>query len=118
LVDFAVTSTREDPHTLSHLGAMHANIWMMKTCLDTAGREIDADPANREAAQIRALELRHLIEQACTDTLQRFARAYGPYPLSMNHDISRRYHEAELYLRQSHAERDLESLARQLRIFR
>jgi hypothetical protein len=27
----------------------------------------------------------------------------------MNQDISRRYHEAELYLRQSHAERDLES---------
>jgi alkylation response protein AidB-like acyl-CoA dehydrogenase len=118
LVDFAMTSAREDPHTLSHLGAMHANIWMMRTCLDAAGREIDADPANREAAQIRALELRHLIEQACTDTLQRFARAYGPHPLSMNHDISRRYHEAELYLRQSHAERDLESLARQLRVFR
>ena len=36
------------------------------------------------AAQIRALQLRHLIEQACTDTLQRFARAYGPHPLCMD----------------------------------
>jgi alkylation response protein AidB-like acyl-CoA dehydrogenase len=116
LVDFAMDGSRDDPHTLAHLGAMNANVWMMKTCLDTAGREIDAEPANRAAAQIRALELRHLIEEACTDTLLRFARAYGPHPLSMNLEISRRYHEAELYLRQSHGERDLESLARLLRL--
>jgi hypothetical protein len=116
LVDFAMDGSRDDPHTLAHLGAMNANVWMMKTCLDTAGREIDAEPANRAAAQIRALELRHLIEEACTDTLLRFARAYGPHPLSMNLEISRRYHEAELYLRQSHGERDLESLALLLRL--
>jgi alkylation response protein AidB-like acyl-CoA dehydrogenase len=115
LVDFAMEGRRDDPHTLAHLGAMHANIWMMKTRLDTAGREMDAEPANRAASQIRALELRHLVEEACTDTLWRFARAYGPHPLSMNLETSRHYHEAELYLRQSHAERDLESLARLLR---
>ncbi len=112
LIDFAMTSSREDPHTLAHLGAIHANLWMAKSCLETAGREreIDVEPENRVAAQIRALELRHVIDRACTDTLQRFARAYGPHPLSMNQDVSRRYHEAELYLRQSHGKRDLESL--------
>jgi alkylation response protein AidB-like acyl-CoA dehydrogenase len=118
LVDFAMESSRDDPHTLAHLGAMNANIWTMKSCLDIAGREIDEKPENCAAAQIRALQLRHLVEQACTDTLRRFARAYGPHPLSMNQDISRRYQEAELYLRQSHAERDLESLARLLRLSR
>lgn len=116
LVDFAMTSSRIDPHTLAHLGAMHANIWMMSTCLEVAGREIDKEPENYLAAQIRALQLRHVVEQACTDTLRRFARAYGPHPLSMNQDISPRYQEVELYLRQSHAERDLESLARLLRL--
>jgi alkylation response protein AidB-like acyl-CoA dehydrogenase len=115
LVDFAMKNRRDDPHTLAHLGAMNANIWMMKACLDVAGREIDEDPLNRMAAQARALKLRHLVEEACTDTLSRFARAFGPQPLSMNADISRRYQEVELYLRQSHAERDLESLARLLR---
>jgi hypothetical protein len=112
LVDFARKSKRDDAHTLAHLGAMVANAWMMEACLDLAGREIDEEPLNCVRAQIRALRLRHLIEQASTDTLRRFARAYGPQPLSMNHEISQRYREAELYLRQSHAERDLESLAR------
>jgi hypothetical protein len=63
---------------------------------------------------VRALRVRHLIEQTCTDTLRRFARAYGPHPLTMIGDTSRRYHELDLYLRQSHAERDLESLGRTL----
>jgi hypothetical protein len=63
---------------------------------------------------VRALRVRHLIEQTCTDTLRRFARAYGPHPLTMIGETSRRYHELDLYLRQSHAERDLESLGRTL----
>jgi alkylation response protein AidB-like acyl-CoA dehydrogenase len=116
LVDFAMRASRDDSHTLAHIGAMDANNWMMKACLDVAGWEIDSKPRDYMAAQIRALRLRHLIEAACTDALRRFARAYGPQPLAMNHDISRRYHEVELYLRQSHAERDLEALARLLRL--
>jgi hypothetical protein len=115
LVDFAMESSREDSQTLAHLGAMSANNWMMKSCLDIAGREVDEEPLDVMAAQIRALQLRHLVEEACTDTLRRFARAYGPQPLSMNWEISRRCQEAGLYLRQSHAERDLESLGRLLR---
>lgn len=115
LVDFAMESSRDDPHTLAHLGAMNANDWLMKACLAVAGREIDEEPMSSMAAQIRALQLRHLVEETCTDRLRRFARAYGPQPLSMNHEISRRYHEVELYLRQSHSERDLELLAHLLR---
>jgi hypothetical protein len=115
LVDFAMESSRDDPHTLAHLGAMNANNWLMKACLGVAGREIDEEPLNCMEAQIRALRLRHLVEETCTDTLRRFARAYGPQPLSMNHEISQRYREVELYLRQSHSERDLESLGHLLR---
>lgn len=63
---------------------------------------------------IRALTVRHLVEQACTDILRRLARAYGPHPLAMEEDVSRRYQELDLYLRQSHAERDLESLGHAL----
>jgi hypothetical protein len=65
-------------------------------------------PHDRENAMIRALTVRHLVEQACTDVLRRLPRAYGPYPLAMEENISRRYQELDLYLRQSHAERDLE----------
>jgi hypothetical protein len=112
LLDFAKASPRRDSHTLAHLGAMDANVWALQTLLQAAGQEIDLHPSDRPAAKIRALQLRHLIEHTCTDTLRRFARAYGPYPLSMDELVTRRYQEVDLFLRQSHAERDLEVLGR------
>jgi alkylation response protein AidB-like acyl-CoA dehydrogenase len=115
LLDFAIASKRNDPHTLAHLGAMQAGVWGMYALLKQAGDEIDAAPLDSKAAQIRALEVRHLIEQMGTEILQRFSRAYGPYPLSMNEETSLRYQEAVLYMRQSHAERDLESLGHLIR---
>jgi alkylation response protein AidB-like acyl-CoA dehydrogenase len=116
LLDFALASKRDDPHSLAHLGAMQAGVWGMYSLLKQAGADIDAAPCDAKAAQIRALQLRHLIEQAGTDILQRFSRAYGPYPLSMDEGTSRRYQEAGLYMRQSHAERDLECLGTLIRM--
>ncbi len=112
LVNYATESNREDPHTLAHLGAMQANLWALEAFLDRAGEQADAAPQDRAAAQRRAFTVRHLVEQTCTDTLRRFARAYGPYPLAMREDTALRYQEADLFLRQSHGERDLEALAR------
>lgn len=114
LLAFADNSKRSDPHTQAHRAAMHCNVWAMRSILDTAGREIDAAPHDACAAQARALKVRHLIEQLATDTLRRFARAYGPFPLAMNPDTAHRYHELDIFLRQSHGERDLEALARLL----
>jgi hypothetical protein len=115
LLDFALASKRDDPHTLAHLGAMQASVWGMYALIRQAGEGIDAAPFDSKAAQIRALQVRHLIEQMGNDTLQRFSRAYGPHPLSMNEETSRRYQEAGLYMRQSHGERDLEFLGRLIR---
>jgi alkylation response protein AidB-like acyl-CoA dehydrogenase len=118
LVDFALANKRSDAHTLAHLGAMEANVWAMFSLLSEAGREIDESPNDGGAAQIRALQLRHLIEQMASDILHRFARAYGPQPLSMNEEMARRFHEVDLYMRQSHGERDLEALGAVLRNLR
>jgi hypothetical protein len=115
LVDFAMQQKRDDAHTLAHLGAMYATQWGLRSYLDQAGREIDADPTNAGEAEVRALSLRHLIEQLCTDVLHRIPRAFGPFPLAMDEAVSLRYQELDLYLRQSHAERDLERLATKLR---
>jgi hypothetical protein len=115
LVDFAMRQKRYDAHTLSHLGAMFASNWGLKSYLDQAGEEIDSDPKNVEEAEIRALSLRHLVEQLCTDVLRRIPRAFGPYPLAMDEAVSLRYQELDLYLRQSHAERDLDRLGTRLR---
>jgi hypothetical protein len=115
LVDFAMRQKRDDAHTLSHLGAMFASSWGLKPYLDQAGKEIDVDPKNVDEAEVRALSLRHLIEQLCTDVLRRIPRAFGPYPLAMDEAVSLRYQELDLYLRQSHAERDLDRLGTRLR---
>jgi hypothetical protein len=115
LVDYAYRQNRDDPHTLAHLGALHALNWALTSYLDTAGREIDTTFSDGFLAEKRALTLRHLVEQACTEIIRRLPRAYGPYPIAMDEEISRRYSELDLYLRQSHAERDLESLGRKLR---
>ncbi len=114
LLDAALESKRDDSHTTAHLAAIYANVWATEAYLSAAGREIDGSYPDCNTAMVRALQVRHLIEQACTDTLRRFARAYGPHPLTMVGVTSHRYHELDLYLRQSHAERDLESLGRAL----
>ena len=116
LLDAAIASRRRDPHTVAHLGALHANVWGLMALLEQAGREIDEAPADRAGAFTRALKLRHLVETLGSDSLRRFARAYGPQPLSMNAEVARRYQEVDLFLRQSHAERDLETLGRALMV--
>jgi alkylation response protein AidB-like acyl-CoA dehydrogenase len=114
LLDFAMAQRRDDPHTLAHLGAMAADGWALRAYLETAGAEIDAHPEEAKAHCVTALTMRHLVEQAATDILRRIARAYGPAPMAMDVAVSRRYAELDLYLRQSHAERDLEALGRKM----
>jgi SAM-dependent methyltransferase len=58
-----------------------------------------------------ALKVRHLTEQACTDVLNRFGRATGPQLLAYDAQIARQHMALTLYIRQCHAERDLETIA-------
>jgi len=113
LVDYAMTTKREDAHTLAHLAAMRANVFAMESVLKAAADEFDAAP--KANAMVTALMVRHVVEQNGTDVLRRFVRVLGPHPLAMHAEMSRRYAELDLFLRQSHAERDLETLGRALR---
>ncbi len=114
LLHFAQQSKRHDPHTIAHRAAIESSDWAMRALLAETGRDIDTTPNNIAAAHVRALRLRHLVEQLATDTLVRFARAYGPHPLAMDAAMSRRYAELGIFLRQCHAERDLEALGHAL----
>ena len=96
LVDYAMRQQRQDPHTMAHLGAMHASIWALKSYLDSAGHQIDVRPLDLEEGMQRALTVRHLVEQACTEVIRRLPRAYRPHPLAMDEDVSRRYQELDL----------------------
>jgi alkylation response protein AidB-like acyl-CoA dehydrogenase len=71
LVDYALSQSRRDPHTMAHLGGMCAAAWGLWALLDQAGEQIDCSPADVMKAKLRALSLRHLVEQACADILTR-----------------------------------------------
>lgn len=108
LIDAAASLNRRDPHSRAHVGALQATAWGLHAILSQAGREIDADPQDySETARTRGLKVRHLVERACTEVLDRSARATGPHLLAYNAHIVRQHQALALYIRQCHGERDL-----------
>ncbi|CAN5212598.1 acyl-CoA dehydrogenase [soil metagenome] len=112
LVERAEAMAGEDPHRRAHLGAMRAAAWALSALLERAGEEIDIAPDDVNAAERRAQSLRHVVERTCTDVLDRFGRALGPRPYVGDAGVASRVADIHLYLRQHHAERDLEALGR------
>jgi len=74
-----------------------------------AAAEIDTDPAGL-GAQLRAVRLRSRVEAGATEVLDRVGRALGAAPLCLDPVHARRAADLPVYLRQSHAERDLADL--------
>jgi alkylation response protein AidB-like acyl-CoA dehydrogenase len=108
-----VGAEREDAHTLAHAGAVEAEAWAMSAVLAAAAMEIDDDPQDKKGrARLRALTVRHVVERGCWDIVDRAGRALGPGPLAFEEDHLQRVADLGLYIRQHHAERDLEELGR------
>jgi hypothetical protein len=79
----------------------------------SAACEIDADPLNRKgAAELIARRTRAVVEIAVDEAIRRTARALGPAPLCQDAPHAQRVADLTIYVRQSHAERDLEQLGR------
>jgi alkylation response protein AidB-like acyl-CoA dehydrogenase len=102
-----------DPHLLAHLGAVDAALTAAEATLVSAAGEIDADPLNRKGtAELIARRARAVVETAVEEAIRRTARALGPAPLSQDAQHAQRVADLTIYVRQSHAERDLEQLGR------
>jgi alkylation response protein AidB-like acyl-CoA dehydrogenase len=111
LIEAATVLGRKDPHSRAQVGALQSIAWGLRAMLDQSGGEIDADPQDlAREARVRALKVRHLIERACTEVLDRFGRATGPHLLAHDGEVARQYAALALYIRQCHAERDLETI--------
>jgi hypothetical protein len=81
--------------------------------LDQAADDIDDDPLDRkDAGARRALRVRTLTEAVATEVLNRVGRALGAGPLGHDGDHAQRVADLTVYLRQHHAEKDLEQLGR------
>jgi alkylation response protein AidB-like acyl-CoA dehydrogenase len=102
-----------DAHALAHLGAVDAALAAAEATLAAAAERIDADPFNQSgAAELRARRVRAVVEHAVDETLRRTGRALGPGPLVQDAAHAHRVADLTVYVRQSHAERDLAELGR------
>ncbi len=100
-----------DPHLLAHLGALDAALAAAEATLMSVAHEVDGDPLNRRGrAELVARRARAVVETAVDQSINRTARALGPAPLALDGTHAQRVADLSIYVRQSHAERDLERL--------
>ncbi|WP_206442879.1 acyl-CoA dehydrogenase [Candidatus Protofrankia californiensis] len=101
-----------DARALAHLGRVDALLMAGRCVLETAAREIDADPDDAGgSARRRALQVRATIEAGAAEVIDLVGRALGPGPLCSDRGYARRVADLGFYLRHSHVEHDLEALA-------
>jgi alkylation response protein AidB-like acyl-CoA dehydrogenase len=106
-----------DPHALAHLGAIDAALAAGSAMLEVAAAQIDRDPLDRNgSAQLLARRVRAVVERAADEAITRTGRALGPGPLCQDSGHAQRVADLTVYIRQSHAERDLAELGRQASI--
>jgi hypothetical protein len=87
----------------------------VSAALDQAADEIDDDPLDhKDASACRTLRVRALTEQVASDVTARVGHALGAGPLGHNAQHARRAADLMVYVRQHHAERDLEELGRRV----
>lgn len=97
-----------DAHRLAHLGAIDVALTGAAAMLREAAAWIDANPS--ADAQLVALRARLSVEHAADQVMHHAGRALGAGPLCRDVRFARAMADLPVYLRQSHAERDLASL--------
>lgn len=103
-------ASTSDAHRLAHLGAIDVALATCAALLREVAQWIDANPTSD--AQAMTLAARLAAEDTAHTVLRHAGRALGAGPLCRDETLSRAVADLPIYLRQSHAERDLESLGR------
>jgi alkylation response protein AidB-like acyl-CoA dehydrogenase len=103
-----VGSGNADPYAAAHLGAVEVALSSTAALLRETAADLDQRPRiARDDNALRALRARTAVEAAADDVMAHVARALGPGPLSQARSHARAVADLSLYIRQSHAERDL-----------
>lgn len=97
-----------DAHRLAHLGAIDVALSAATAVLRESAAWIDAHP--RDDAHRVALRARLAVEAAANEVIQHAGRCVGAGPLCRNARFARAMADLPVFMRQSHAERDLASL--------
>ncbi|KTB88034.1 acyl-CoA dehydrogenase [Pseudomonas syringae] len=99
---------RDEPHALAHLGAVDVALHAAAEVLRAAAVHLDNAPT--ENAEVIARRCRAFIEQAADQVIQHVGRAVGAGPYCKDAHFARLIADLPVFLRQSHAERDLAAL--------
>jgi hypothetical protein len=102
----------DDPHRLAHLGFATARLAALESLLDSVADTIDAAGSSPIAIERLARMLRAEVADSAASILERTGRATGAGPLSHDRAHAQRVADLEVYIRQSHAEADLEAIGR------
>jgi len=103
---------KPDPHRLAHLGSVDVALSGAAALLIQSATAIDADP--RADACALALRVRLTVEAAASTVLEHANRALGAGPLCRDAWFAHMAADLPVFLRQSHAERDLATLGSSL----
>ncbi|GIE97667.1 acyl-CoA dehydrogenase [Paractinoplanes rishiriensis] len=98
------------PHAFAHLGGVDAALGAARAVLREAAGTVDRYP--KADAHRLALRTRATVEAAATEVIDRVGRALGADPPCHAEAHARRVADLIVYLRQSHAEADLDQLGR------
>ena len=100
-----------DAHAHAHLGAVDAALAAAEAMLVSAACYVDAEPHGKRTELI-ARRVRAVVEHAADEAITRTGRALGPAPLVLDGRHAQRVADLTIYVRQSHAERDLAALGK------
>jgi hypothetical protein len=103
----AAAVAKPNPFLLAHLGRIDQLLQDARRALAEAADLVDAGAPD---ARILAKRVRATIAAACEEIIDRAGHALGPAPLALDAAHAKRIADLQLYIRQHHAERDLESL--------
>lgn len=101
-----------DPHAAAHLGAIDADLHAAAALLRETAAWIDAQPS--ADAYVPAMRLRAAVEATVLRVLQRAGNVLGAGPLCRDARLAALFADLPVFLRQSHAERDLAKLGDRL----
>jgi len=108
LGEYLRDASRDDPHTLAHLGAVDATLAMAAASLRECAHWIDAHPTL--SAELPVRRVRAQVEHTVEEVLRHVGRALGATPYCRDRHFARLAADLPVFMRQSHAERDLAAL--------
>lgn len=103
---------RQDPHAEAHLGAVDAALYGARAALRECAAWIDHQPTADASLAVR--RVRAQVESAVNSVIHHVGRALGATPYCQTSHFARLIADLPVFLRQSHAERDLAHLGQQL----